>query len=225
MKLNEFLTTWRGTRIENNLQRWTIAGLVLSNIAVGLAAFARGETVVLVPPDLTAQVAISRTDSDRDYRLAWAFFLAQLLGNVTPGNADIVKKAIEPLLSPAIYRDTVRVLAEQVERIKRDRVSLRFEPREVKYEASTGKVFVEGFSVVSGTAGRDERNPRAYEFLIKVSNYRPVIEYIDNYVGAARTTAELERLDRANESKQRIERKREELSGAAVRDHQEDVGQ
>src|SRR5690606_2952671 len=76
VKLKEFLSTWRGTRIENRLQRWTIAGLILSNIAVGLAAFARGETVVLVPPDLTAQVAISRTDSDRDYRLAWAFFLA-----------------------------------------------------------------------------------------------------------------------------------------------------
>lgn len=213
MNLKTFLTTWRGTRLENQYQRWAIAGLVFSNIVVGLAAFGRGETVVVIPPDLAGKIAISRSDGDRDYQQAWAFFLAQLLGNVTPGNADVVKKAVEPLLAPAIYRETVRVLTEQVESIKRDRVSLRFEPREIKFEQATGKAFVEGFSVVSGAAGKEERNPRTYEFMIKVRNYRPVIEHIDNYVGPARTMTELERLERAEEGKQRVEQKRLEAIG------------
>lgn len=212
MNLQTFLTTWRGTRLENKYQRWVIAGLVVSNVIVGLAAFARGETVVVIPPDLAGKVAISKSDSDRDYQQAWAFFLAQLLGNVTPGNADIVKKVIEPLLAPAIYRETVRVLAEQVESIKRDRVSLRFEPREIKFEQPTGKAFIEGFSVVSGAAGKEERNPRTYEFVIKVRNYRPVIEHIDNYIGPARTISELERQERAEESKQRVEQRRVEAT-------------
>src|SRR5581483_1265428 len=97
VNLKTFLTTWRGTRLENQYQRWAIAGLVFSNIVVGLAAFGRGETVVVIPPDLAGKIAISRSDGDRDYQQAWAFFLAQLLGNVTPGNADVVKKAVKPL--------------------------------------------------------------------------------------------------------------------------------
>jgi len=223
VNLRAFLATWRGTRLENTYQRWTIAGLVVSNIIIGLAAFGRGETVVVVPPELAGKVAISRSDSDRDYQQAWAFFLAQLLGNVTPGNADIVKKVIEPLLAPVIYRETVRVLTEQIESIKRDRVSLRFEPREIKFEPSTGKVFIEGFSVVSGAAGREERNPRTYEFVIRIRNYRPVIEHIDNYIGTARTATELDRLERAEESKQRAEQRRLEVTeGSNVHDKQEE---
>lgn len=211
MKLAQFLQTWRGTRLENLVQRWTILTLIVSNIVLGLVALGRGATVsVSVPPGLGDAVTVSRHESDLDYQRAWGLFLATLLGNVTPGNADIVKKSIEPLLAPAIYRHAVRVLSEQVEAVKRDRVAMRFEARQVKFEVSSGKVFVEGFSVVSGAAGKEERNPRTYEFLIKVENYRPVIEHIDNYIGAARTSGELERLDRLEENKQRIDARRRE---------------
>lgn len=216
MKLAQFLQTWRGTRLENQSQRWTILALIVSNIVIGLVALGRGATVsVSVPPGLSDPITISRSDSDVDYQNAWGLFLATLLGNVTPGNADVVKKAVEPLLAPAIYRDAVRVLTEQVEAIKRDRVAMRFEPRQVKFELASGKVFVEGFSVVSGTAGKEDRNPRTYEFLVKVKNYRPVIEHMNNYIGVARTSGELERIDRFEESKQRIEQRRQEKTNEA----------
>lgn len=224
MKLSQFLQTWRGTRLENRAQRWTILALILCNFIVGLVALGRGATVsVSVPPGLNESITVSRGDGDLDYQQAWGYFLATLLGNVTPANADVVKKAIEPLLAPAIYRDAVRVLTEQVEAIKRDRVAMRFEARQVKFEVSSGKVFVEGFSVVSGAAGKEERNPRTYEFLIKVKNYRPIIEHIDNYLGTARTSGELQRLDRLEESKRRIEQRRQDAAAVSpVKDPSEE---
>lgn len=217
MKLAQFLQTWRGTCLENQFHRWTILALVVSNIVIGFVAFGRSATVsVSVPPGFIDPMVVSVNESDLAYQNAWGIFLATLLGNVTPGNADVVKRAIEPLLAPAIYRDAVRVLTEQVEAIKRDRVAMRFEPRQVKFESGSGKVFVEGFSVVSGAAGKEERNPRTYEFLIKVKNYRPMIEHMDNYIGVARTNGELERIDRLEESKQRTEQRGPESGAEAT---------
>jgi len=119
--------------------------------------------------------------------------LAQLLGNVTPGNADFVKRSIAPVLAPSIYQDTMNALFQQVEQIKLDRVSTRLDPREVIYEPKTGKVFITGYSVAAGPAGKEERDTRTYEFIIRVHNYQPLVTYIDTYRGAPHTLENNER--------------------------------
>lgn len=193
MELKKFLASWKGTLLENRLQRYLIAALLVSNIVLGLAAFGRGEVVVLTPPEITRALKVARDQGDQNYSETWGLALAQLLGNVTPGNADFVKRAIAPVLAPAIYQDTMNALFQQVEQIKLDRVSTRLDPREVLYEPKTGKVFVTGYSVAAGPAGKEERDTRTYEFIIRVHNYQPLVTYIDTYRGAPHTLANKER--------------------------------
>lgn len=199
MKLGEFLKTWQGTQQENKSQRLILAGLVASNLALVVMAFAQDKTIVMVPPDLSDEVQISRTAANQGYIESWALYLGQLLGNVTPGNADMVRQAMGPLLSSDIYQAAMSVMERQVYEIKENRVEQRFEPRRVLYEKSSGKVFVNGFGIVQGPVGEPERWEKTYEFIIDIVRHQPVVRHIQLYSGKPRTSRELERRERQAE--------------------------
>ena len=64
-------------------------------------------------------------------------FVATLLGNVTPGNADlIVVPGLEPLLAPSIASKVKLAIAEQLGALRREEVSLSFSPKAAIYEVS-----------------------------------------------------------------------------------------
>ena len=196
MNWGKFFSTWDGMRFENRLQRYVIFGLIASNVVVGLAAFTRGEVVVLTPLELTQPMKVARDRADQSFAESWSLVMAGLLGNVTPGNADDLKRLITPLLAPSVYQDVVNALARQVEQIKLDRVTMRFEPREVIFEPKTEKVFVVGSSIVSGPMGRDDRDARTYELIVKVRAYQPYVTHLETYRGQPRTLENLARLEK-----------------------------
>lgn len=69
-----------------------------------LAAWRTERSIILVPPTLTKEVKVTRTAVSSEFKESWCLFLAELLGNTTPANADFLKTAIEPLLASEIYR-------------------------------------------------------------------------------------------------------------------------
>ena len=87
--------------------------------------------------------------------------MAELLGNVTPTNADFIGKAITPLLSAELYPSVMDALSEQVNALKIDRVATSFKPRQVTYEQATGKVFVTGELTTQGPNAKADGNRRA----------------------------------------------------------------
>jgi conjugal transfer pilus assembly protein TraE len=196
MKWKKFFTTWDGVRFENRMQRYVIFGLIASNVIVGLAAFTRGEVVVLTPPELTQPMKVARDRADQSFSESWSLVMAGLLGNVTPGNADNLKRLVTPMLAPSVYQDVVNALSRQVEQIKLDRVTIRFEPREVIFEPRTEKVFVVGNSIVAGPMGRDDRGVRTYELIVKVRAYQPYVTHLETYRGQPRTLENLARMNK-----------------------------
>jgi conjugal transfer pilus assembly protein TraE len=193
MEFKKFIKTWKGTQRENNAYRYLVIMLVVSNIVLAMATFVRSEVIVLTPPDLTKAIRISREQGDQGYSETWGLAIATLLGNVTPGNADFTKRALATLLSPSIYQQVLNELYRQAEQIKIDRVSIRFEPREVNYEEKTGKVFVTGYSYAVGPYEKREQTVRTYELIIRVINYQPNIVFMDTYSGDPHTLAYLEK--------------------------------
>jgi conjugal transfer pilus assembly protein TraE len=195
-----YLKTWEGTQNENIFNRCVIGGLVVL-LVIMMARLINEETVVTMQPfTLHDEAWVTEDASSVNYKEAWGFALAQLFGNVTPANVDFIKDRIDRLLSPAIYNEVINVLEVQSQQIKNDRVSIRFEPRFVEYEESSGKVFVYGYSFTKGMSNEAEiRTDRTYEFEIAISNYIPVIDFMDTYEGRPRTTEVLERLQRREE--------------------------
>lgn len=205
MRIQEYLKTWTGLQNEAYWSRIIQVCLVIIVFLLVFLVFSKNTTVVMQPFTLTEEAWVTKDRASQSYKEAWGLAIAQLIGNVTPGSVDFVKERLGPLLSPTIYQEVIEVVSMQAQQIKNDRISMRFEPRSVDYEEKTDKVFVTGYSFMKGisVSATEEREERTYEFIVKVSNYAPVFESINTYVGKPRTSTELERIERREESRRR----------------------
>ena len=189
MNFKKYLETFQGLKAENRWNRVVILGLL--GLCLGeTAMLAVRPTVVTIKPwTLSQDAQITERSASQSYIEAWGLALAELLGNVTPSTADFIATRLGPLLDPSIYHEVIDAVQANAEELRNDRVSMRFEPRRVTFEKSTGKVFVTGTSYVrQGMSLESEKAmQRTYEFVIRISNYAPVITYIDTYQGRAKT--------------------------------------
>lgn len=205
MNIGQFLETWRGTQFENKFLRIITVLLSASLLILVVSLVNREIPVILVPPEITEQVRISKNSADAETKKAWALYIAQLIGNVTPGNADFVAEVIEPLLHPRIYKSVRENLAYQIESLKLERVSLNFTPRAVAYEPDTDRVYVNGTLVSQGLGDARDQSVRTYELEIDIDNFRPMITFLDVYKGGMRTQAKKVQIKSAADRKKASE--------------------
>lgn len=191
MKWKQFLRTWEGVRLENIWIRGFIVGLMVVVLALA-ALLVRKDTIVTIQPfTLSEDAWVSSKQSSQSYQEAWGLALAQMIGNVNPSTVGFLKERLAPLLSPRIFQDVMNALEVQAADIKKDRVTMRFEPRAVTYEKGT--VFVEGNSYVRGVAGKETSTRRVYEFTFQISDYRLEVDFLTTYEGQAKTEKVLDR--------------------------------
>ena len=190
MTLNEFLSTWRGTTLENRVWRIAILVLAVANLVlVGLVGQVE-RTVVLVPPVLEGEVTIARAHASQEVEEAWGLFVAELLGNVSPATVESLTRVLDPLFAAGLRRALMKAITEQTEAIKRENVSMRFSPRQVSYDTATRTIFVTGTHRTEGPAAQPVSNERTYEVRVEFRNYRPLITHLDIYRGEPRSAAD-----------------------------------
>ena len=187
MRLSPYLASWHGTTATNKLLAVAVVAVATVTIVQSAYLMERERLVVLVPPALQGEAVIGKQAADAPYHTAWAHLLAQMLGNVSPGNAAFLKERLEPLLDPAIFAAVNQALEQQLDQIRRDRVSLAFEPKKILHEPSTGKTFVTGQSVLTGLGQQQKRTLRTYEFQLVIDDYRVTVAHLATYDGDART--------------------------------------
>lgn len=207
MMMKDFLKTFEGMQAE---QQWSriLNGLLVAVIFILVVLVFQKKTVVVVKPwALSEEAMIEEDDASAGYKESWGFMLSHLLGNVNPKTVSFAAKRLGPLLNPAIYQEVMDVMYQQANEIKIDRISMRFEPRDIVYEKTTNKTFVSGYSYIKGTAGDEKKSLRTYEFKIRIANYAPVIDFIDIYQGTPRTEKVLKKLELKEISRQEREKK------------------
>lgn len=187
MKLKERVSTWEWTKWENRFHRYALIGLTLTCLVLAFAIFRVERVVVLVPPYLEGQVSIAREHASKEVKETWALYVAELLGNVSPGTADELKKVLEPMLAPSIRRDVLAVLDAQIDEIQRENVSMRFTPRGFAYNEARNLVYVTGQHTTMGPAAKPVTRERTFEVGVAFQNYRPEYTHIVAYEGQPRT--------------------------------------
>ena len=76
-----------------------LAVMTVALAAMGVALVRREQIVVVAPPQLDAAVAIGRSSAGVDYKRAWALFVAETLGDITPANQAFMRSTLERLVS------------------------------------------------------------------------------------------------------------------------------
>jgi conjugal transfer pilus assembly protein TraE len=183
MKLASFTTSWAQAVRENATKNIVIAVLIATNALAVVGWFETEKTIVLVPPLHDERMEVSSSHASEGYKRAWALTVAQLAGNITPGNADLVLQMLGDLLSPSAYRTIAAELAAQIKDIKRDSITVSFEPREMRYAADTSTVYVSGEFSSKGVSGAPIKAIRTYEIAVDIRFGRPWVTRFFPYEG------------------------------------------
>jgi len=157
--------------------------LGLSALIAVIGWWQSSETIVLVPPLLEERAAVSASYASPSYKKAWALSVSLLAGNVTPGNADLVLRSLGDLLAPTAYRKMSESLAAQIADIKRDSLTVSFEPRQILDDPNTGRVFVTGSFQSQGVSGDPIKSIRTFQMQIEIRFGRPWITEFTPYAG------------------------------------------
>lgn len=186
MRLDALIGSWHDTRRMLAMMTAMCAVLTLTVVVLSVQLFAKDRTVVLVPPHLTSEMEIARHGVTEDYLRTWGLFIAHTIGNVTPGTVETARTVLEPMLAPRIYRGVIERMEAEIEKITRDRVVLRFEPKRVGADVQSGRVWVEGHAEVDTIGEGSERGLKTYVFVLENDGYAPLITGLQTYDGAAR---------------------------------------
>lgn len=181
MKLKPLLSSWTFVQNENRFYRVILVGLVVSDLMLSIEVLHAERTVVLIPPHLTKDVEVSRRAASSSLKESWGLYFAELMGNVTPGNADFLQIVLGDLLSPKVYRSIQEHLMDEIQQLKDERIAMSFKPRQVFYEAETDRIFVSGDHVSQGPNSQPDIRQRTYEMTINIQDYRPRVDAIDIY--------------------------------------------
>lgn len=190
VNLQRFLSTWDGVKRENRVNRVFIGLLIIANIGLAIALNQADRTVVLVPPVLNSEITIGRTTASQEAKDVWALFVVELLGHVTPTNAGFLVKALDPLLAADIRQEVLKLLDTQTAAIKRENVSLSFEPAAIAHDPQNENIYITGRHVTSGPGAQPVTIERTFVVRIVVQNYRPRVAYLDVYPGPARLSTD-----------------------------------
>lgn len=196
MTLNKFRQTYNSIVSENNFHRFLIVVLMIFLLISMVGWLSNQQSTVLVPPTLNEKAEISSKAASSSYKKSWAQYISGLLGNVTPGNAEFVFTSIQSILSPDVYNNVKNGMNAEVEMMKRDGVTVSFQPRQISYEQTTNKCFVTGRTSISASTGEISSFDRVYEVEVSIKFGQPLITYLDSYTGTPHTKEYVDRVKR-----------------------------
>jgi hypothetical protein len=112
MQLGNFQKSWSQALQDNASKNFLIAALLALNAIAVVGWFRTEKTTVLVPPMHDETLEVSTKSASIGYKKAWALTVAQLAGNVTPGNAKRIEES--PAHSPNKSRTSSATLSPLV---------------------------------------------------------------------------------------------------------------
>ena len=155
-KFSGSVRTVRSLRYENILVRYGM-GIMACTIAFqGFLLASRPRDVVLVPPFQTEAITFTEGRANSEYYKQWAWSIAMMVGNISPGNADFVKGEVEKMVTPDLYRRMVQKLEADLDSLKSDSAVVTFAPSEVTFDPKLDLYFVSGQQTISGPARKTD---------------------------------------------------------------------
>lgn len=150
MKTARAARTFRQISTDNTILKIGAAALLISMAWMQFSLATRDEAVILVPPFQHETIEFINGRANREYYQQWAWSVAMMAGNITPGNAEFIRGEFERIATPALYRKLMSTLDAEIENIVRDNAVVTFTPRDVTYDPELNRFFVTGTQGIGG---------------------------------------------------------------------------
>ncbi|MBF0609494.1 MAG: hypothetical protein G8345_00675 [Magnetococcales bacterium] len=175
MQITGFRQSWQKLQGENTFHRILTLIMLLVTLISTYGWLHKERVVVLVPPGISDEMTISDRKASGTYKVGWGVFLAHMVGNVTPESSKIVQDMVNRYLSGDARLVLARQIAENLDRLRQDKVSAVFELRKAFYDPNDDLVFVNGMSSFVGQAGKTRKVEHTFEFRVTIANWGPEV--------------------------------------------------
>lgn len=189
MKLTQITKNWEATKAANTVLLAAVAVLTLAVVYLAIKVSEEKIHRELIPPMLTEQARVGYSMADDTYYKAWGLYVAELVGNLTPGNAAFVSKALGRLFASPDAAAVRSSVLEQGRALEQNGVVTFFKAEQLVHEPATGRVFVYGVQrQMSPDGAAVSVENVTYEMKVEVRAGQPVLTNLKNYVGEPRTS-------------------------------------
>jgi conjugal transfer pilus assembly protein TraE len=188
LKASFFSKNFDGAVAAAKMLTFVVMALVVLNLFFGIALIRTREQIVLVPPNLTEQVRIGYGSADAAYYKSWGLYVAEMVGNLTPGNAPFVAEALGRLFAASDYNAVRTAVFSQGQTMAQNGVVSFFKADAVVWEAQTSRIFVTGERrEMSPTGTATSVETITYQMHVSMSAGQPVLDQFSVYSGSPHT--------------------------------------
>lgn len=190
MNLDLFRKNFDNLVSKNRLYAATVVVLLVIVLMQEWTIATQSTRMVIVPPYLDKAAKVGFSSADKDYYESFGLYVAELVGNLTPGSAPYVAKALGKLFGPGSYNIVKgKVLASAAEE-KADGANFSFTAHRTIWQPATSTVFVEGHLHQINSSGVEVENiPYTFEMRVHIEAGQPVLSSFTDYPGPAHTIA------------------------------------
>lgn len=190
MKKDRAVKTFRQMKADNMVLKMGMGLALCASAILAINIATRDEAVILVPPFQHETIEFINGRANKTYYEQWAWSVAMLAGNITPGNASFVRGELQRIATPTLYRKLTATLDVELQNIVRDNAVITFSPREVVYDPELNRFFVSGNQGVGGPGLRKNiEKQMTYELGFTTERLRIYLNYFDVYEGRPMTQA------------------------------------
>lgn len=169
----------------NTKKHLMIANVALSVVVLTLLflLITKGDTIVMVPPQLQQEAIIANGEGNEEYQKRFAFAFTNVVGNVRPKTVDFIVDTMYETFSPAL-RERVGVTLKNEARILRDRdLEQEWDFEDMLYSPKKKIVWVWGKRTIKGDGVPPMTSNYTYEWQIKPIDGLPRITHFKSYDG------------------------------------------
>ena len=207
MHYKNFASTWLSLHASNRFLKFVCIFLMTLNLITLVGWLKKDTVVVLIPPGLSEKSELAKNKASEGYKKAWGMYVATLIGNVTPENADFILESFSGMVTGEIRSIVSEQIAQELDTLKLEKVSTSFDIVRVTYEPETDKVFVTGRNRITGIGGKSTPTEQTFEFKIDVKQYSPIITQMASYQGMPKLLSVLQK----EEAKEKAQEERQKL--------------
>jgi conjugal transfer pilus assembly protein TraE len=142
----------------------------------------KSQRILLVPPQITKEFWIERDRVAPEYMEQMGVFIATLVGNLSPGNAEFnVNMLIKHYLDPSLkHPEAIHELLGQAAYIKKNNITQAFFPSSISVvDTDKMKVRVEGSNVMNIGTARISGERVSYLIRFNARDYKLyVVEFV-----------------------------------------------
>lgn len=190
MKFNSFFSQWESTKTANVVLLIAVGAMAVANVMLSLDLMRTKVERELIPPRLDQQVRVGYASADAAYYKSWGLYVAELVGNISPGNANFVAEALGRLFTSSDAQHVrTQVLAEG-HSLQQNGSVMYFKAKELVYDPDTQTVFVTGTQrQISPDGSSLSAQEFTYQMQVKIVQGQPVLTGLTAYPGSAHTKA------------------------------------